>query len=209
MARVIKQGLVAAAAIAAMMGAARADEARELLFATAHLAGVTEGEQIFYRHRVERDDNFPAIMTRDERILLAATGSKTMAVTLDADGAKRELDPFQGGANNPVMLVFLENVVRAVSRATGGSPFYLRRRVQDAFQNGAEIEEGGDGRSFGYRPFASDPNRLKLGPFAELEIRFTMNDSAPGAFVRLAAIAPAAGDEGAAYFEEITYVQTP
>ncbi|MBX2854247.1 MAG: hypothetical protein KTR21_04615 [Rhodobacteraceae bacterium] len=209
MTRTVCMGLAAIAALTVMISAAGADEARKLLFDTAHLASVAEGERVFYRHRVERDDKFPAIVGRDERILLAATGPKTMTVTLDADGVKRELDPFRGGGNNPVMLVFLESVVRAVSRVTGGSPFYLRRRVQEAFQNGAEVEETPDGRSFGYRPFSSDQNRAKLGSFADLEIRFTLSDAVPGAFVQLAATAMSEDGESAAYLEEITHVQTP
>ena len=209
MAFTVFKRLAVAVACIAFMSDAGADEARDLLFANTHLAGVEEGEQIFYQHLVERDEQFQSIAGRDERILLAATGPETMVVTLDAEGVKRELDPFRVGGNNPVMLVFLESVVRAVSRATGGSPFYLRRRMQDAFQNGAEVEETPDGRSFAYRPFLNDKNRDRLGPFADMEIRFTLNDDVPGAFVRLAAVAQQTDGENAAYVEEITHVQTP
>jgi hypothetical protein len=84
-------------------------------------------------------------------------------------------------------------VTRAAGDATGGSPFYLRNRMKDAMRGELAL----DGGVVSFQPFAADPNRARLGPFADIEIRITVDESAPGMLRLLRAETP-----DAAFFEE-------
>ena len=93
-------------------------------------------------------------------------------------------------------MVLLENAVRTTSRATGGSPFYLRNRVKEALRDRLSAEGG----AFSTKPFADDAaHRAQLGPFADLELRFVVDEAAPGMLTALAARTP-----DGTYVEEFT-----
>ena len=36
------------------------------------------------------------------------------------------------GVEHPILLFFLENVVRSMATQTGGSPYYIRNRIRDS-----------------------------------------------------------------------------
>jgi hypothetical protein len=113
---------------------------------------------------------------------------------------------------NPILMVFLESVVRTVSEATGGSPFYLRNRIKDAMRErmteepataefrGAELAA----QRIDLRPFEEDRHAADLGAFAGLELSFLLAEAAPGTFLSLEASA-----SGAGYSEEIRLDATP
>jgi hypothetical protein len=44
-----------------------------------------------------------------------------------------------------------------------------------------------------FRPFAADPNRARLGAFADLELRVVVSGAVPGGFERFEAEAPGTG----------------
>lgn len=203
----MRLALAVAASLIFASPTAWADRASDLLFATGHLASVPDGKGISYQHLRQAGNN-PAVGPDMEQAILleAGPGTAEFTIIMDAEGARTQLDPFRGGRNNPIMLVFLESVVRTVSRATGGSPFYIRRRVQDAFREGTPVTDGSTGEAFTYHPFQNDPNSAALGPFKDLEIRFVLSDTAPGMFVsQVAEARDAAGTT--VYREEINLDQ--
>ncbi|MEM1383490.1 MAG: hypothetical protein AAGG06_07570 [Pseudomonadota bacterium] len=184
--------------------------ALDLLFSTPHLAALEEGAELRYRHQ-RRSSIAGAIGQDHDRLITLAKGDPrareegAVTVTMDADGAPRILDPFRGVTGNPILLVFLESSVSAISRATGGSPFYLRNRVRERLRTGlSETGQAGSdgGRVLSMRPFAGDRNAGRLGDFVDLEYRFTLSENAPGMFLSLSALMPEGTEP--AYFEEIT-----
>lgn len=216
----------------AVLGAGAASAAAEdtapvdLLFATPHLAQTKPGAVIGYAHTRRTFDASRIGPDFDQRITVE-NGTEADPVTrivLDAEGAARQLDPFRGVPGNPLLMVFLENTVRSVSRATGGSPFYLRNRIREALADRLEMQPmilaTGNARlparALSVRPFEGDKNADRMGPFALIELRFVVAEAAPGMLVAMTADAgprvdPQTGaetgteapDGGAIYFEEI------
>lgn len=187
-------------------------EPLERLFSTPHLAGVEAGHVISYRHVRASTVAGLARGAIDEAVLLErgdATSQTT--VTLDPEGSSRQLAEFRGTTGNPILMVFLESTVRAMSEATDGSPFYLRNRIKEAMRERMSEEamtatSGGAGlpaHMISLRPFEGDPNVERMGPFAALELRFVMAEDAPGMFLSLTATTEDAGEGTTpAFFEE-------
>lgn len=121
----------------------------------------------------------------------------------------REITSFGTGSANPILLYFLESAARAVAEATGGSPFYIRNRIRDALaaaELGPETQLSHDGAPLTahraeLRPFAGDPNRARLGAFADMVLTVTVAPGLPGRLLELSADTPAAE---AGYHERLT-----
>lgn len=195
----VANGLRAAALVALLAAAPAAAEGPvDLLFDTPHLATLAEGQTVAYVH--ERRSGPAAQVGPDvsERIVLEKTAPDASTLVLDADGRARTLE-FGALPGNPLLMVFLENTVRATAQATGGSPFYLRNRVKDAMRAGFETDEAG---RLTLRPFAQDENRARLGAFAGLRMTFEIDETAPGMLTALRA-----ETEGESYVEEFRLEQ--
>ncbi|MEM9763019.1 MAG: hypothetical protein AAF968_10980, partial [Pseudomonadota bacterium] len=110
---------------------------------------------------------------------------------------------------NPILMVFLETTVSAISRATGGSPFYLRNRIREGLRDGLTsrpmiLQIGAarlPARVLEVEPFRDDRNAERLGPFAGLTLRFVISEQAPGMLLSLRA-STVAGEEGRVSYEE-------
>ncbi len=88
---------------------------------------------------------------------------------------------FPTGVANPLLLYFLETTVRATAEATGGSPYYIRNRIREALV-AADLGAGeGAAREVTLTPFAGDPNRAKMGAFADLTLRLRFDPERPAA----------------------------
>ena len=182
-----------ACALAAPVGAG---EAQDQLFARGVLDGVETGERLVYAF--EREGAAAAAAGGQIELALAAGADGREAVLrFEAAAGGGRFEPFSASGGNPVFLAFLEQTVRAMAEATGGSPFYIRNRIRDAFARdvvGESVEAMVAGRAvpattFAFRPFADDPNRARMGAFAELELRFTLSEAVPGRFIALEAVA--------------------
>jgi hypothetical protein len=180
------------------------------LFSTPHLAALTADRPIAYRHL--RTGGGAGAKDLDEVITLQRGADEAhVLVTMDAEGQPRPTT-FRGMTGNPILMIFLEDVVRTVSDAAGGSPFYLRNRIKAAMRDRMTEEpvtaEFGGGEVTAHRialhPFAGDAHTEELGRFADLELSFLLADAAPGSFLSLAA---SAGDAGT-YSEEIRLDET-
>lgn len=176
------------------------------LFATPHLAMLSADQPLAYRHlRRSTVDGTPADLDEVITLNLGADGAHVL-VTMDAEGKPRP-SAFRGMTGNPILMVFLESVVRTVGQATGGSPFYLRNRIKEAMRDGmgeetVKADLGGSelaAHRIELRPFENDRHARDLGRFADLELSFILAEAAPGTFLSLAA---KAGDPPA-YSEEI------
>ena len=176
--------------------AALAGGALALLFETPHLATLETGDAVRYAHERRSAPALGLGGDVTDTVVLRRTGDTASEVTLDAEGRPRTI-PFEGLPGNPVLMVFLERVTRAAGDATGGSPFYLRNRMKDAMRGDLTLDGSAEGGVVSFQPFATDPNRARLGPFADLEIRITVDESAPGMLRLLRAETP-----DAAFVEE-------
>ncbi|PKP65748.1 MAG: hypothetical protein CVT86_03145 [Alphaproteobacteria bacterium HGW-Alphaproteobacteria-8] len=188
--------MTAAAALFAF--AALAAAPLDLLFETKHMAGVSAGETLRYHHVRTADPALGLGPDFAQVIALEMGQGQAARFTLDAEGAGRVYPVAEGVPGNPLLMVFLENTLRTVAKATGGSAFYLRNRIRFALRDA--LTEEADG-ALTIRPFLNDANRAKMGPFGDLEMRIEVSEAQPGMLVAMRA---RAGDAAKpAYLEEI------
>ncbi len=206
-------GLLVVSGLAA--SPAVAGETNDLLFRDRQLAPLAEGTSLHYEHLREggKDSELHPIEdgTIELSIEAAADGSREALVRMRDGGKRRELDPFPGSAGNPLIMVFLESSLRSMAQVTGGSPFYIRNRIKEALRVGGamqEVEAVLEGervlaREIRLLPFAEDPNRPRMGAFADLEMRFLVSEAVPGDYLLFSASTPPDEDGAVAYREEI------
>ena len=204
-------GLIRATIIAVTLLAApaRAADPIDLLFNTPHLDQTDPSLTLRYAHTRSSTAEQVLGPALDSAILLRreeGRGGLETVITMDADGAGRQLDNFRGVPGNPILMVFMETLVSSLNRATGGSPFYIRNRLKEAFAKG-EVGTGEAGQTILMRPFDGDRNAQRMGPFASLEIEMTLEETRPGMFGNLTArVRDEKHPEILHYFEEMRYV---
>ena len=182
--------------VLALAGPAGAESGTEILFSPGQLGGVAAGETLVYAHdRAAMPEALAPAASGTWRLAVETRNEARAALlSIGREGrTPRLLDPFPAGeeAGNPVLMAFLETVTRRIAEASGGSPFYIRNRIRDAFRAGGEVGPAAEGpedaRRIAYRPFEGDPNAARLGPFAGLSLAFTVADSVPGRLLSLTA----------------------
>ncbi|MDZ4135150.1 MAG: hypothetical protein U1D06_06085 [Paracoccaceae bacterium] len=200
----MKRLLFATLMALALGGPARSATGSDLLFAAGIFADLPDGQVILYAH----DRNGPQVadfkplsagkMTLVTVAAVGAARERGLTLTMEAAGKQRQVVDFPVSGGNPVLMVFLESTVRSMAAIAGGSPFYIRNRIKDALRGGGAVQAGE--RDFGgqriavqevtLRPFADDPNRARMGEFADLTLRFVVSDAVPGHFIHLSAETP-------------------
>ncbi len=158
----------------------------------------------------------------------AAPGGESVRLTLltptEADlelrrGAQhRALGRFPARVGNPMVMYFLEGVLKDVSDETGGSPYYLRNRLKEALARPAASEPVQ--AAFGdrqiealrvtFRPLERASEVKRLGRFSDLTLTVVTSEAVPGGFLSFAAEAPGqAGTLGSNYRMDLTLSATP
>lgn len=183
---------------------ARAETGSAMLFADGVFDVVPDGQSVTYSH-VRKGDASPDFRpVADGRITVVtgrgADGTRSLSMTIQADDQRREIVDFPASAGNPVLMVFLESAVRSMAAITGGSPFYIRNRIKEALRQGGEeaaLRQDFAGNTVAAQevtlhPFKTDPNRERMGVFADLSLRFVVSEGAPGRFLLLSADTPEA-----------------
>lgn len=209
--------LLAALVGIGLAGPARTDPVTEALFSEGIFESLPDGQQITYAQARSGPEVADFRPVTDGRIVLvsgqAANGTRSLSMTIEAGGQQREIVDFPASGGNPVLMVFLESTVRSMAAISGGSPFYIRNRIKDALRQGGgltDVQRDFAGatvaaREITLRPFATDPNRDRMGEFADLTLRFVVADTVPGHFLSLTADTPQAGS---GYHETITLAKT-
>ncbi len=168
----------------------------EGLFATGVLDELAIGESIRFRHDRSVEPDTPVILefegTAEVALAEAGDGRREARVTLTANGDPRPVPPMPADAGHPLLLIFLESTVRTMAETAGGSPYYIRNRIRESFWDSGEAEpveiryegETVAAEELVYHPFAEDPNRDRMGGFADLTLRFLVSDAVPGGIAR-------------------------
>jgi len=199
----------------ACAGPARPGPTTDLLFVEGIFIDLPDGQAISYDHQRTGAESPDFVPITDGRITLLtgptanSAGERSLSLTVEASVMRREIVDFPVSGGNPVLMVLLESAVRSMATISGGSPFYIRNRIKDSLRTGGEATSGS--RDFGgrtiavqevtLRPFAQDPNRARMGAFADLTLRFVVSDAVPGHFLMLSADTP---DQAKGYHENIT-----
>ncbi len=195
-----------AAALPAVAEMTGGQQTYDLLFRSGTLDGLPRDAALIYDRHVT-NSYVPAAEERDSgRVELEFGGGEPERATLmfrNDQNKHRSLGAFPASVGNPIIMFFVETVVRDMAESAGGSPFYIRNRVKEALIQPAEITgeavpfDGRDvaARAVTLRPFADDPNAPAMQGFGDLEITVTMSDEIPGWYQKLEAVVP--GEDGA------------
>lgn len=198
----------------AMTTTAHADEALDRIFATGQLKTVEIGQTLTYNYSRLSPNPETRHSIQDGEIVLRIDppGQRDKApvivATIEDGNQKRTLHPFPGDAGNPLVMMFLESVAGSMAKVAGGSPFYIRNRIKDAFRQGTNLiplDIDLDGESVQafqavYEPFLNDPNSERMGVFKELSLAFVLSDDIDGKIVSLRANA---GNDASGYRESM------
>ncbi len=143
----------------------------------------------------------PRAVKSGQVVLLRAETGLELQLAED-DQALHTVAEFPDGAPNPVLLMFLENVVRTVAVHTGGSSYYIRNRIRDSMVAAPAPAAGADVH---LQPFANDPKKANLGDFADLALTIRYDPAAPQRLVELIADT---GAGGSGYTETLRLLPT-
>jgi hypothetical protein len=188
-------------AVATVSGAAEQpalSPAQTLLFATNHLARITQPATLDYAFRHE---GAGAYTDKIALTIKAVHADGTKDVTVEFLSGKRRADfpPVREFHGNPLIMYFLEWDVRGMQQATGGAALYFRNRIRNAFADGAEIDkvsialDGHPATAITLRPYRNDPDIARYAAFREKSYRFVLSDEVPGMVYKISTAVPAAG----------------
>lgn len=216
MGRVLGVFLILGMALATV---ARAEAPYARLFAPGGLNGLVPGAALDYAV-VEPPAAAPAdagaappaptpVGSLHLRLSLAGTdgAADTVTLALVSGDAERQVGSFPASVGNPLIMYFLESVLRDMATRAGGSPFYIRNRIKDALLRDAvstPVTLTYAGREIAaerisFSPFAKDAARERMGGFGAMELVFVVAPDLPGRFYSLAASAEAAPAGSAAH----------
>lgn len=212
--------VLAAFLLAAAMpatGGPASGETYDLLFRGGTLDGIARDKGLSYDRRVS-NRLVPSAAERDSgtiRLSFAPDNQAQLEFRRD-DGKHRNLGSFPASVGNPMIMYFVETVVRDMAESAGGSPFYIRNRVKESLLRAAEITRESawfDGRTIPavtvtLRPFAGDPNAPRMMGFGDLALSVTMSDQVPGWYLSLRAEAPGAESGAPVYSSVLTFAGT-
>ncbi|KJZ18205.1 hypothetical protein [Loktanella sp. S4079] len=172
-----------------------AEEIYDLIFKQGTLSDVTTG--LTYDRETIVASN-PDYGDRHSGDITLGFAPDDMAVLQFNKGEQyRNLGQFPATVGNPIIMYFVETVLRDVAHEAGGSPFYIRNRIKEALITPAPISDTtvayqGDefpAKRISFLPFEADPNRERMGVYGDLEMTFIMSEHVPGWYVTLAAVA--------------------
>ncbi|MDU9005782.1 hypothetical protein [Sedimentitalea todarodis] len=210
-------------AIAMIAGAASAAETSapetyDLLFKNGTLDGFTQKQQLIYDRKVQNSIK-PETADRDtgKIVISFADGQVPEALLKFTQGDKyRNLGAFPSSVGNPMIMYFVETVVRDMAESAGGSPFYIRNRVKEALIKPSEISNGQaiiageavETVDVTMRPFKDDPNADRMQGFDNLALTVSMSDDAPGWYLVLSAHVPGTDAGDPVYSSIMTFDRT-
>jgi len=168
--------------------------AQTLIFDGDHLANVPANSILSYNYtNKSRSESF----TDTVQLLVGkATGNGGKDLDLEFLTGERRLPTptLSGFQNNAAIMMFLQNDVRELEKATGGSQVYFRNRIRDAFARSLTLQKTAiefNGKNIStveiiISPFAKDPLGARFKQFADRTYRFVMSDDIPGEVFQLA-----------------------
>ena len=201
---------------AAKAQAATPSKATVLLFETSHFSSFSKPTVLRYgfeRQAAEGDGFADRI---DVNVDAIRGGGKT-DVSFGFFTGKRmrpypKLDNFTG---NPLVVVFLQREVWALSRKIRGQARYFRYRIRLAFRNNATVEEhnidNGSGVMPGQKititPYVKDRHRDRLGPYEFTKYEFVVSPEIPGGVYSITTTVPATDKDAPPLIKETVVFQ--
>ncbi len=181
--------------LAVWASSAVANETYDLIFKRGTLAALPEDSTLIYARRLMVADKPETSDTNTGIVELTLERDKTARLKFVRDNRFRPIGVFPAAVGNPIIMYFLETVIRDVAHNTGGSPFYIRNRIKESVVRFAPPRAGTvsfDGRDRAVkqivlRPFIEDANKHKMRGYHSLALSITVSESVPGWYYALTA----------------------
>ncbi|SMX32360.1 hypothetical protein [Actibacterium lipolyticum] len=191
---------------------AHAQETYDLIFKTGTLDELQRDSKLTYERAVETPTKPEVAEAANGKVEMVFDSDELVNLKFLQGEKYRKIGEFPANVGNPVIMYFVETVVRDMAQTAGGSPFYIRNRVKDSLVQFAEIESGTatfDGaevavQEITLRPFLKDPNKDRMKGFGELALTITMSDDVPGWYHSLSAYVDAAPGAEPVYSNTLT-----
>lgn len=214
---VIALGMAAPAVKAAQLveqASASAKVAMEYLFERAHLEAITD--PAILRYHFERlaapDDSFTDVI--DLKVEAIRDGGRRDTSFEFFTGARsRPYPPMSDFLGNPLVIVFLQRDVWALSRVRGGQARYFTYRIRQALRENAMVEEKTiqtdqgaiQAHAITIAPYKNDRYRTKLGQFEFKTYEFVVSKQIPGEIYMIRTRVPSADKADPLIEETVTF----
>ena len=201
---------------AAKTEAAAPSKATVLLFETSHFSSFSKPTVLRYgfERQATAGDGFTDRI--DVKVDSIRGGGKT-DVSFDFFTGKhaRPYPKLSNFAGNPLVVVFLQREVWALSRKIGGQARYFRYRIRLAFRNNATVEDHsidtGNGVMAGSKititPYVKDRHRDRLGPYEFTKYEFVVSPDVPGGVYSITTTVPGQEKDAAPVIKETVVFQ--
>jgi hypothetical protein len=145
-------------------------------------------------YRVKRRGSLQPEFDQSADLTLTSDDGRTTSQVSYLSGEQRlDLPSIGNPTGNPILLHFLEREVRELSRLTGGSTNYYRKRMRMALANHEQVvdtridvgERSVPARLIRIRPYHDDPARARYEKFANRYYEMAFSEQVPGGIVRL------------------------
>ena len=192
---------------------AEAEETYDLIFKTGTLSDISRQSTLTYDRTVEYRDESDLSDQQSGEIELTFEADEMARLKFVKGDKYRNVGAFPATVGNPIIMYFVETVIRDVAHRAGGSPFYIRNRIKASLLQKVPIVEGteriGDQevpvRKITLRPFVNDKNRSKMRGFEDLALTITMSDEIPGWYHSLVADTKALNGSESVYSNTLTF----
>ncbi|MDK3075321.1 hypothetical protein QO034_19765 [Sedimentitalea sp. JM2-8] len=177
---------------------AAAEPAYDLIFKQGTLSDLGMQSVLVYDRQVEIAADLDRARRSTGTVDMAFATDDMAQLTFRQDDKHQSLGRFPASVGNPIVMYFVETVLRDVAHEAGGSPFYIRTKIKDSLVQPAEIESVtlrfGDrdvaGQKITLHPFRDDENRDRMKGYGDLSLSFTVSEDYPGWYGALVADVP-------------------
>ncbi|MCP4073735.1 MAG: hypothetical protein GY742_18715 [Hyphomicrobiales bacterium] len=193
----------------------QAAQTYDLIFKTGTLSEVSKDSILVYNRNILVNGKPKVSADETGSVKLTFEPDDMAKLEFTRDKKRRVVGSFPATVGNPIIMYFVETVIRDVAHNTGGSPFYIRNRVKESLIQFAEIENkvlpfGGNDvpvKQITLHPFLNDKNIGKMRGYGNLALTVTMSGEVPGWYYSL--VANVKGTEGNAPIYTNSLVLTP
>lgn len=191
-----------------------AQETYDLIFKNGTLSDIAKESILVYDRNIQIREQKEASEREVGKIQLSFEPEDMARLKFHKGEKFRNLGEFPATVGNPIIMYFVESVIRDVSRNAGGSPFYIRNRIKASLLQKVPIEDvalpfGGNdipAKQITLRPFLNDKNRSKMRGYEDLALTITMSDKVPGWYYSLVADTKPSKGEGPVYTNALKLV---
>lgn len=191
----IAQCALAFAIVCAAVSTCFAAGSHELLFREGTLNTIPANATLAYHRTVSAPGSRPLELQNTGPIRLQLTSDNMAEIQFGAHDKRKRVGAFPASVGNPLIMYFLETVVRDLSSLAGGSPFYMRNRIKAELLKTHPVQEvtlrladrDVEAQLIVLYPFKNDPASDRMRGIETLALSVVFSGDIPGWYYSLSA----------------------